>query len=397
MAWNSFSFTKTERNAVTGMRDPQRLAYLAANGVLPQFAWSSTVYTHYSQRSTRYDQWPKVNPKWSNSCDAEVWVNCSYSYTTPEFYSSRTNDAAMSLYARLNAQLNDKAKNQYHSVFETLYEGRQTKAMVAKAARDIALALRDVRRGRFERAAQTLGLKKTPGGVRKTRKLKDNWLEYRYGWTPIYLGVYNEMRRQYDRMKNQEPVRRVTVQASRTLPFLKENKGDLTTSNDSGLPFGLFAFRVKQDTDTTVNCKKVAYFRVHNPGLAQKAELGLTNPALVAWELVPLSFVVDWFVNVSDVLGQFDAWIGKTYIVGTNTTYVESTVRRYVTVLTAPDPAIYNATVYWLGQCIVAGKRTDRSVNNAPPSVMPEFQVSLNPARLTDAFALLGQAFSKRK
>jgi hypothetical protein len=38
--------------------------------------------------------------------------------------------------------------------------------------------------------------------------------------------------------------------------------------------------------------------------------MGLTNPAVVAWELVPFSFVVDWFVNVSEFLGQFDEFIG---------------------------------------------------------------------------------------
>jgi hypothetical protein len=36
------------------------------------------------------------------------------------------------------------------------------------------------------------------------------------------------------------------------------------------------------------------------------AKTGMVNPVSVAWELVPYSFVVDWFINVGDVLQSLD-------------------------------------------------------------------------------------------
>jgi hypothetical protein len=40
--------------------------------------------------------------------------------------------------------------------------------------------------------------------------------------------------------------------------------------------------------------------------------LGFINPISVAWALVPFSFIVDWFVNVQQVLEQFTDFAGLT-------------------------------------------------------------------------------------
>jgi hypothetical protein len=48
---------------------------------------------------------------------------------------------------------------------------------------------------------------------------------------------------------------------------------------------------------------------VSNPNLYLASQLGFVNPAAIAWELVPFSFVVDWFVNVGEFLNNFtDLW-----------------------------------------------------------------------------------------
>lgn len=49
---------------------------------------------------------------------------------------------------------------------------------------------------------------------------------------------------------------------------------------------------------------------VSNPNLYLLNQLGLLNPAAIAWELVPYSFVLDWFTNIGQVLGQFTAFGG---------------------------------------------------------------------------------------
>lgn len=57
-----------------------------------------------------------------------------------------------------------------------------------------------------------------------------------------------------------------------------------------------------------------------NQPLFQLDSLGFTNPALVAWQLVPFSFIVDWFANVSQYL---QSWTG---ILGVKLTNVYTTL-----------------------------------------------------------------------
>lgn len=63
-----------------------------------------------------------------------------------------------------------------------------------------------------------------------------------------------------------------------------------------------------------VSCVCQAEIKVTNPNLYLANRLGLTNPASVVWELIPFSFVVDWFVNVSDFLNQFSEFHGVALV-----------------------------------------------------------------------------------
>lgn len=42
-------------------------------------------------------------------------------------------------------------------------------------------------------------------------------------------------------------------------------------------------------------------------------QLGLLNPALVAWQLVPFSFVVDWFLPISTIIGSLSTMFMHTF------------------------------------------------------------------------------------
>lgn len=52
---------------------------------------------------------------------------------------------------------------------------------------------------------------------------------------------------------------------------------------------------------------------VSDPSVVTAGELGLTNPALVAWELVPYSFVVDWFLPIGDWLQAQTSLLGLSF------------------------------------------------------------------------------------
>jgi hypothetical protein len=63
--------------------------------------------------------------------------------------------------------------------------------------------------------------------------------------------------------------------------------------------------------------------RIANQTVRRAVALGVANPASIAWELVPYSFVVDWFVPVGNTLEAMTATAGLDFVKGSNL-YVEN-------------------------------------------------------------------------
>jgi hypothetical protein len=57
-------------------------------------------------------------------------------------------------------------------------------------------------------------------------------------------------------------------------------------------------------------------YKLLSPVLAEMSSLGLINPAEIVWELLPYSFVVDWFVPVSAWLSALTADVGFSFLTG---------------------------------------------------------------------------------
>lgn len=68
--------------------------------------------------------------------------------------------------------------------------------------------------------------------------------------------------------------------------------------------------RVKRTADVIYRCRMAGVVRVTDPFFLTMNELGVLNPAALAWELVPFSFVVDWFFKFNGWLNQFTDFAG---------------------------------------------------------------------------------------
>lgn len=79
----------------------------------------------------------------------------------------------------------------------------------------------------------------------------------------------------------------------------------------------------------------VCYVRFH-PNWT-KSTLAVGNPAELAWELIPFSFVVDWGLNIGDVLASLDALSSVSGVKGTLTTKH----RYHLTRITSDRPSQY--------------------------------------------------------
>jgi len=67
----------------------------------------------------------------------------------------------------------------------------------------------------------------------------------------------------------------------------------------------------------------IADIVIEDPNVFRLNQLGFVNPAVIAWELVPFSFVVDWFSNVGMVLSSYTDFVGMSLQNACTTSYAE--------------------------------------------------------------------------
>lgn len=201
-------------------------------------------------------------------------------------------------YAKLVGEVSDSAQFAVN-----LAEYRQSMGMMVNRIEQLIQFCRYMRKLDFFRAGQAIGLVDRKGNLAfkpksfkdPLRVLADNWLEYSFGWKPLVEDIYSAVNHFQNPVKSIRPRgstkdSRVMIQTNTGTPTL----GNLVQSN--GLIFA------KQGCEVTVD----------NPNLYLANKLGLVNPATVVWELIPFSFVVDWFANVGEFLSSGTDFYGLT-------------------------------------------------------------------------------------
>jgi hypothetical protein len=205
------------------------------------------------------------------------------------------------------AVFTDRAYNAAYSKFRdavrsqaswavTLAERESTWSMIAERLKQFRDAFNAVRRGQFKQAAGLLGI--NPKAIRKmdlrkgAKNLGSNWLEYWFGWAPLVGDLFASVKILCDPI----PAGRIRVSATRAYAT--------RTFNNSG------GWTRQFDRSGKVKCKIQAEVSVSNPNLYLLNQLGLTNPAVVALELVPYSWLLGWFVNLEAILSSWTDFIG---------------------------------------------------------------------------------------
>jgi len=71
--------------------------------------------------------------------------------------------------------------------------------------------------------------------------------------------------------------------------------------------------RRSNQSSGTVFVKQGGIFRLTNENLFLANRVGLINPASIAWEVLPFSFVVDWFTGLGNAIDGFTDLAGLSY------------------------------------------------------------------------------------
>jgi hypothetical protein len=76
-------------------------------------------------------------------------------------------------------------------------------------------------------------------------------------------------------------------------------------------------------SDAKVSTLYGCYVEVSNPNLYLATSMGLINPAQIAWQLLPGSFLLDWFIPVEEFLGYGTDFYGLTLTGSYTTSFVK--------------------------------------------------------------------------
>lgn len=129
--------------------------------------------------------------------------------------------------------------------------------------------------------------------VRGSKSVSALWLEYHFGWSPLLSDIYGALE----------------VQAGGSPVYVNTKFHAMATVsgnyNDAYPPYQLTE---SQHWDCGVRYQCEA--RVKSAELLKLSQVGLVNPLSVAWEVVPFSFVIDWFVPVGRFLESMTDSVG---------------------------------------------------------------------------------------
>lgn len=248
-----------------------------------------------------------------------------------------------------------------------LAEFGKTADFVSGAMVKTARALKAARRGNVKDVWNSL-----TGGKPLVDAVSDGWLAFTYAFKPLASDVATSVRLLEEGLYL-SPYKWVRTSRSRELRASSVYRTESTRKHKTLVGQVRYGGGIQ--------------YRVDQPVVATLSALGLTDPLTVAWELVPFSFVVDWFVPVNEYLAQVGPPKGISFVKGYTTVKGIGTCNWSHWARSFPDPPGWHITC-----------RTEELYKNrralstfpVPGVVLPE--LSLSKSQLASGMALLQQA-----
>jgi len=209
-----------------------------------------------------------------------------YDYYAYNFLSVDSNE-----FLKLLSRLADRVRGHSYNLAVSNAQIGLTLDMISSTAARIARSIRSLKHGNITDAARHLGVSPRSGSKHArpvtTRDMADAWLELQYGWSPLLQDVHDAAQALAVNLNPPNQIRHTV-----TYP-----KGDDVKEiyPDPSIAPAIYQSYCQRTARTSI-------IVVLQEQLSLPRQLGLLDPASVAWEVLPFSFICDWFIPIGTYL-----------------------------------------------------------------------------------------------
>lgn len=272
------------------------------------------------------------------------------------------------------ARLHSNLKNATVHIGNMLAERRQTMDLLSSIVRKVA-SLITAKRSLVALAGDLIG---------STKSLSNTTLAFQFGIRPLLSDAYSAGIALARYVNGGSDV------------FTVKSTGTSTDSTSSSVNYTQNPNwncwtdgKINRQVTQTVEVRYVLQYRVSNGTTQTLSQLGLINPAEIAWEMLPWSFVIDWFLPLGRYIASLSSEAGVTFVSG---------VKTVVTTTEYQTQAVYKHTPSYVrtfaGE-VNGYKKIETKVRTvlsaAPTPQFPSFENPFSVNHLIDALALARQ------
>lgn len=221
--------------------------------------------------------------------------------------------------------------------------------------------------------------------------LRDNWLGYRYAVRPLMHDIASACKAIDEVVSNHKPTRH-TARGS--------GSGDQTRQTDTIVNGyqGVGTWSVSTKTTCQTRCKSGVIYEMSRS--RDTFGVGLAQLPITAWELVPYSFVVDWFANIGPYIEAITPKLGVSQLGSWTTTESDVTTQRITRWVTGGNSGSTPRVITSDGRTtedyssVIKTRSSGAKIGLATP--FAPLSGDIGKARVLDLLALSSQLLSKR-
>ncbi len=307
---------------------------------------------------------------------------CFGDWAVPAFPSG---PGAINLENKVIARLRDRIEGNDFDLSVFLGTEHQSLRTICDASTTLYNAYKAIRHGNVRKARRILTTRETiwhphlddsvqqfrkysvPAAVRDNRtNVKDlassKWLELQYGWLPLISDIYSASEK-------------LAFNLYAPKQFKSHAKGKIKSSPDVVIGGNIQRYS---------GWYSIRYTAIHAESGTYAQRSGLTNPENLVWELLPWSFVVDWFIPIGNYLET------RAFSQRATGTFVRSIMKSHKGKWVGSSCTILNDKSFVDATSII---RTVSSSLNVPTPRFVPFDQAISWRRAANAVALMVQSF----